>query len=433
MKNKVKDSIFLRFCDLPNEKIEGLGISFRSIGRRCNNITKEYLSVPANDSNNVNQTVNYQKILRRGLSNWVNDPKNLVNSNGEYIGDNFGARITICTSDGYVTHDVETFCKDVKNKNRRILGKNNNYIDIQNEISNTKNDDASTKSLLLFSTLSNVTPETNTLSKEVFTVKVIKYNSSMLPSNNLISDDDLKYSLDKTDDNVVVPIYSGTVMDKHTTRKEIIQASCGRYGFDSRISETTFNSNWYVCKKWSYENGYSGSILFCRLSYFKFPSSNPSTLERLLGEADFSTLFAAVQKANLIDTLSRRRPLTLFAPTNEAFANLAPGKLDELLNDIPSLTKLLNYHMVAVESNFTTLEELIEKKTIKTLAELDISLDRKEYDEYDEDGEVFTTEYNVINKDKDNSKITIKNISTGNGRIHIIDTVLMTVLMPPPL
>ena len=424
MKNKVKDSIFLRFCDLPNEKIEGLGISFRSIGRRCNNITKEYLSVPANDSNNVNQTVNYQKILRRGLSNWVNDPKNLVNSNGEYIGDNFGARITICTSDGYVTHDVETFCKDVKNKNRRILGKNNNYIDIQNEISNTKNDDASTKSLLLFSTLSNVTPETNTLSKEVFTVKVIKYNSSMLPSNNLISDDDLKYSLDKTDDNVVVPIYSGRVMDNHNTRKEVIQALYGRYGYDYRVSQTEYNNNWYVCKKQSYENG---STVFCRLSYFKFPSSNPSILERLLGEADFSTLFAAVQKANLIDTLSRRRPLTLFAPTNEAFANLPPGKLDELLNDIPSLTKLLNYHMVAVDSNFTTLEELIEKKTIKTLAELDISLDRIIVEEYEEeDGEVFTFEVDVINKDTDNSsKITIKNIIAGNGMIHIIDTVLV--------
>ena len=418
MKNKVKDSRLLSVCDLPNEKIEELGLSFRDVGRKCKNITKQYLAVPQENVYFGNES----KILRRTLSNWVNDPKNLVNYNGEYIGDKFGARITICTSEGYVIHDVETFCKDIKNKNRRILGKNNNYIDIQNDISNTKNDDASTKSILLYSTLSNATPETNTLSKEVFTVKVIKYNSSMLPSNNPVSDDDVKYSLDKTDDNVVVPIYSGRVMDNHNTRKEVIQALYGRYGYDYRVSNTEYNNNWYVCKKQSYENG---STVFCRLSYFKFPSSNPRILERLLGEADFSTLFAAVQKANLIDTLSRRRPLTLFAPTNEAFAKLPPGKLDELLNDIPSLTKLLNYHMVAVESNFTTLEELIEKKTIKTLAELDISLDRV-VEEYEEDGEVFTFEVDVINKDADNSsKITIKNISTGNGKIDIIDTVLM--------
>jgi uncharacterized surface protein with fasciclin (FAS1) repeats len=48
-----KDSILINVCDLPNEKIEGLGISFRSIGRRCNNITKEYLSVPANDNSKI--------------------------------------------------------------------------------------------------------------------------------------------------------------------------------------------------------------------------------------------------------------------------------------------------------------------------------------------------------------------------------------------
>ena len=94
MKNKVKDSILLSVCDLPSEKIKGLGLSFKSIGRRCLNITKEFSTVPGNDGNNVNQIVDYQKILRRGLSNWVNDPKNLVNSKGEYIGDKFGARIT---------------------------------------------------------------------------------------------------------------------------------------------------------------------------------------------------------------------------------------------------------------------------------------------------------------------------------------------------
>lgn len=426
MKNKVKDSRLLSVCDLPNEKIEELGLSFRDVGRKCKNITKQYLSVPQENVYFGNES----KILRRTLSNWVNDPINLVNSNGEYIGDKFGARITICTSEGYVIHDVETFCKDIKNKKTRILGKSNNYIDIQNDISNTKNDDASTKSILLYSTLSNATPETNTLSKEVFTVKVIKYNSSMLPSNNPISDDDVKYSLDKTDDDVVVPIYSGRVMDNHNTRKEVIQALYGRYGYDYRVSNTEYNNNWYVCKKQSYENG---STVFCRLSYFKFPSSNPSILERLVGglfnEDDFSILIDALVKANLIDVLSnRRRPLSLFAVTNETFNNLPPGKLEELLNDVPYLTKLLKYHMVPLESSFTTLEELIEKKTIKTLAELDISLDRVT-EEYEEDGEVFTFEVDVINKDTDNSKVTIKNLIAGNGRIHIIDTILM----PPRL
>ena len=401
MKNKVKDSILLTVCDLPSEQIEGLGLSFKSIGRRCFDITKEYLSVPANDGNNVNQTVDYQKILRRGLSNWVNDPKNLVNSKGEYIGDKFGARITICTSDGYVTHDVETFCRDVKNKNARFLGKNNNYIEIKNEISNTKNDD---KFNPLFSTLSNATPKTNTLSKDVYTVRVIKYNSSLLPSNNPISDNDLKYSLKNTDDNVEVTILSGTVMDKHTTRKEIIQASCGRYGFDSRISETTFNNNWYVCKKWSYKNGYSGSILFCRLSYFKFPE--PTIIDRLVADSRFKTLVSAVKAAGLVETLSGPGPFTVFAPTDDAFKKFTPDDLEALLTDVHQLQKILKYHVVAGK---VMAADVVKLSFAKTLADgLNVSI------RVENDGKVFVNDSQVI----------ITDIPCANGVIHVINTVL---------
>jgi len=401
MKNKVKDSILLSVCDLPSEKIEGLGLSFKSIGRRCFDITKEYLSVPANDGNNVNQTVDYQKILRRGLSNWVNDPKNLVNSKGEYIGDKFGARITICTSDGYVTHDVETFCRDVKNKNNRTIGKNNNYIEIKNEISNTKNDD---KFNPLFSTLSNATPKTNTLSKDVYTVRVIKYNSSLLPSNNLISDNDLKYSLKKTDDDVGVTILSGTVMDKHTTRKEIIQASCGRYGFDSRISETTFNNNWYVCKKWSYKNGYSGSILFCRLSYFEYPA--PTIIDVAAGDSRFKKLVAAVKAAGLVETLSGPGPFTIFAPTDDAFKTFDFGAFTALLADVTQLKEILNYHVVAGK---VMAADVVKLSFAKTLADgLNVSI------RVENDGKVFVNDSHVI----------ITDIPCANGVIHVINTVL---------
>jgi uncharacterized surface protein with fasciclin (FAS1) repeats len=409
MKNKVKDSILLSVCDLPSEKIEGLGLSFKSIGRRCLNITKEFSTVPGNDGNNVNQIVDYQKILRRGLSNWVNDPKNLVNSKGEYIGDKFGARITICTSDGYVLHDVETFCRDVKNKNNRTLGKNNNYIEVKNEISNTKNDD---KFNQLFSTLSNVTPKTNTLSKDVYTVKVIKYNSSLLPSNNLISDNDLKYSLEKKDDDVEVPILSGIVMDKHTTRKEIIQASCGRYGFDARISETTFDNNWYVCKKWrDIKNGYSTSIFFCRLSYFKFPA--PTMIDVAVADGRFTTLVAAVKAAKLDGVLSGAGPFTVFAPTDAAFAKLPAVTVAGLLKpeNIAQLQKLLKYHVL---SGKVMAADVVKLTFAKTLADgLNVSIRV-------ENGKVFVNDSQVI----------ITDVLGSNGVIHVIDTVLS---LPPVL
>ena len=75
MKNKVKDSRLLSVCDLPNEKIEELGLSFRDVGRKCKNITKQYLAVPQENVYFGNES----KILRRTLSKWVNDPINLVN------------------------------------------------------------------------------------------------------------------------------------------------------------------------------------------------------------------------------------------------------------------------------------------------------------------------------------------------------------------
>jgi uncharacterized surface protein with fasciclin (FAS1) repeats len=62
-----------------------------------------------------------------------------------------------------------------------------------------------------------------------------------------------------------------------------------------------------------------------------------------------STLVAAVKAAGLVDTLSGPGPFTVFAPTDAAFARLAPGTVDTLLKpeNKAALTKVLNYHVVA--------------------------------------------------------------------------------------
>ena len=114
MKNKVKDSILLSACDLPNEKIKGLGLSFRDIAQRGKKMVNGYLLPKLTDdekkiivgSTNIQESLIVQKKSRRILSNWVNDPKNLVNSKGKYIGDKYGAKITICGGDGDVIHYV---------------------------------------------------------------------------------------------------------------------------------------------------------------------------------------------------------------------------------------------------------------------------------------------------------------------------------------
>ncbi len=60
----------------------------------------------------------------------------------------------------------------------------------------------------------------------------------------------------------------------------------------------------------------------------------------------FNTLVAAVQAAGLVDTLKGEGPFTVFAPTDDAFAKLPEGTVEGLLNDIPTLTKILTYHVV---------------------------------------------------------------------------------------
>lgn len=60
----------------------------------------------------------------------------------------------------------------------------------------------------------------------------------------------------------------------------------------------------------------------------------------------FETLLAAATAAGLVDTLKSDGPFTVFAPTDEAFAALPAGTVEGLLEDIPTLTAILTYHVV---------------------------------------------------------------------------------------
>ena len=63
-----------------------------------------------------------------------------------------------------------------------------------------------------------------------------------------------------------------------------------------------------------------------------------------------TTLSAAVQAAGLVDTSNGEGPFTIFAPSNEAFADVPPSDLDAILADTELLTSILTYHVVAGES-----------------------------------------------------------------------------------
>lgn len=123
---------------------------------------------------------------------------------------------------------------------------------------------------------------------------------------------------------------------------------------------------------------------------------------------DFSTLVAAVSAAGLVDTLAGDGPFTVFAPTNEAFAALPAGTVEDLLKpeNIDQLTQILTYHVVSGQANAADL--LGKKGGIETVEGTAVPFDATG------DG-VLVGGANVIAAD----------VAASNGVIHAIDKVLL--------
>ncbi|MEU5634745.1 fasciclin domain-containing protein [Streptomyces rishiriensis] len=118
-----------------------------------------------------------------------------------------------------------------------------------------------------------------------------------------------------------------------------------------------------------------------------------------------STLVAAVKKAGLVDTLNNAQNLTVFAPTNDAFAKIPKATLDKVLNDKAQLTKILTYHVVGQK---LTPKDL-ENGSFDTLEKSKVTASGS--------GESYTV--------NDSAKVVCGNVKTANADVYIIDTVLM--------
>lgn len=120
----------------------------------------------------------------------------------------------------------------------------------------------------------------------------------------------------------------------------------------------------------------------------------------------FETLVAAVQAAGLVDTLKGDGPFTVFAPTDEAFAALPEGTVEDLLlpENEDELTAILTYHVVPGKVMSTDLMDDMEAETVQG-SSVTIDLDNGVMVE--------------------NANVTTADIETSNGVIHVIDTVIM--------
>lgn len=117
-----------------------------------------------------------------------------------------------------------------------------------------------------------------------------------------------------------------------------------------------------------------------------------------------STLVTAVKEAGLVDTLNSAKGITVFAPTNDAFAKIPEADLKKVLADKKTLTDILTYHVVG------------ETVTPAQLASGEYATLQGGQVETSGEGEEYTV---------NDANVVCGNVQTGNATVYIIDTVLM--------
>ena len=148
-------------------------------------------------------------------------------------------------------------------------------------------------------------------------------------------------------------------------------------------------------------------LIALSFSNLAFAESRKDIVDTAVAAGDFKTLAAALQAAGLVDTLKGPGPFTVFAPTDEAFAKLPAGTLEDLLKpeNKQKLVSILTYHVVAGK---VMAKDVVRMHEARTLNGQDVKI-------MVEGGKVMVNNANVIKTD----------IQCSNGVIHVIDTVLL--------
>ncbi len=152
--------------------------------------------------------------------------------------------------------------------------------------------------------------------------------------------------------------------------------------------------------------------MFAALVAMVFTVSTASAMQKDIvdtaaGAGQFETLVAAVKAAELVDTLKGDGPFTVFAPTDEAFAKLPEGTVEDLLKpeNKDKLVAILTYHVVP--GKIMSGDIAGKTKDVKTVQGDTLAVDAS-------DGVKV-----------DNAKVVKADIEASNGVIHVIDTVVM--------
>ena len=131
------------------------------------------------------------------------------------------------------------------------------------------------------------------------------------------------------------------------------------------------------------------------------PVSGANTLA---AQAPLSTLNSLVAQAGLTDTLKSGGPVTVFAPTNEAFAKVPAKTLETLASDPAQLKAVLGYHVLPVK----VMAADVKNGNSKTLNGANVALSKA--------GNFVTVE---------DALVQTPDILATNGVVHVVDSVLL--------
>lgn len=147
------------------------------------------------------------------------------------------------------------------------------------------------------------------------------------------------------------------------------------------------------------------------LSFGLGSASAANIVETANGAGTFKTLLAAATAAGLGDALATGKDLTVFAPTDEAFAKLPAGTVDDLLKpeNKDKLANILKYHVVPSKIMAADIKD--GKTEVKTLKEAGDNMI-----------EVMKSADGVT---VDGAKVVTADIAADNGVIHVIDAVIL--------
>ena len=206
---------------------------------------------------------------------------------------------------------------------------------------------------------------------------------------------------------------------KATNRMAALIATAAGAGLVAQAAFAGPGCNHAGMKASAYDNGYQPAIYQLtpgeRSAARAYPagmgyghSARSDAQADILGTASaagsFDTLVSAVKAADLVDTLKGEGPFTVFAPTDAAFAKLPKAQLEALLADKDALTKVLTYHVI---EGRVEAAEVVKLSSVESIEGQPVK--------------IRVGESVMVN----NARVVKTDISTSNGLIHVIDTVML--------